>query len=138
MRAVFLNSRELIDQHWWSVAHLLDGRIDQVSDEYTLQDLAAMVEAGTAFAGLALDDEGAPVLAMVFRFVHYPRAQTVHIMAMGGSHLAEVAVTFWRQFTQWAKESGATRIEACALPAMTRVLRSLGFEHRYNHLRIEV
>ncbi len=62
----------------------------------------------------------------------------IHIMALGGRNLADAAMTFWRQFTEWAKESGATRIEACALPAMTRVLRALGFQHRYNFLRVEV
>lgn len=137
MQAVFLNSQELIDRHWWSVASLIADGLEQVADEYTLEDLARMVERGDAFAGLAME-EGVPVLAMVFCFTTYPRTQAVHVMALGGSDLAQAAITFWRQFCAWAKESGATRIEACAAPAMTRVLRGLGFEHRYNFLRIEV
>lgn len=138
MQAIFLTTPELIDLHWWSVASLLDDAVRQVSDEYTIEDLAQMAVAGDVVAGLFLDDDGAPMLAMVFRFVHYPRTTTVHVMALGGRNLAGAAMTFWRQFTEWAKESGATRIEACALPAMTRVLRALGFQHRYNHLRVEV
>lgn len=138
MRAIFLTSPELIDLHWWSVASLIADGVEQVADEYTLEDLAQMVVNGDAFAGLFTDDDGRPLLAMVFRFTQYPRTQAVHIMALGGRDLAPVAITFWRQFTEWAKESGATRIEACAAPAMTRVLRALGFEHRYNFLRFEV
>ena len=138
MRAIFLTTPELIDLHWWSVASLIADGVEQVADEYTLEDLAQMVVEGRATAGLCLDDEGKPVLAMVFCFKQYPRTQVVHIMALGGRDLAPVAITFWRQFVEWAKESGATRIEACAAPAMTRVLRALGFEHRYNFLRFEV
>jgi hypothetical protein len=138
MQVLFLTTPGLIDTHWWSVAYLLDEAVEQVSDEYTLADLAAMVCDGAAVAALVLDDDGSPMLALVFRFVHYPRSTAVHIMALGGRNLADAAMTFWRQFTEWAKESGATRIEACALPAMTRVLRALGFQHRYNFLRVEV
>ena len=137
MQAVFLNSQDLIDRHWWSVAALLSDGLEQVADEYTIEHLAQMVTSGAAFAGLALDGD-TPVLAMVFRFVQYPRSQSVHVMALGGRDLAPVAISFWQQFVGWAKESGVHRIEACAAPGMTRVLRGLGFEHRYNHLRFEV
>ena len=138
MRAVFLSTQELFDLHWWSVASLIAEGVEQVADEYTVEDLAKMVDRGDALACLLLEDDGSPVLALVCRFVVYPRTQALHVMALGGSNFTQVAITFWRQFCAWAKESGATRIEACAAPAMTRVLRNLGFEHRYNFLRIEV
>ena len=137
MQAVFLTTKDLIDRHWWSVASLLHDAVGQVSDEYTLEDLAAMVESGDVIAGLALDGD-TPVMAMVFRFVRYPRTQSIHIMALGGRNLAVVAVTFWQQFVEWAQESGVTRIDACTQPAMTRVLRGMGFKHRYDFLRMEV
>ena len=93
-----------------------------------------MVESGRAFAAIALDDEK-PVLAMVFEFRHYPSKMTLNVMALGGRDLAGVAVSFWPQFLEWAKESGASEIEACTSPAMTRALKGLGFQHTYDIVR---
>lgn len=135
MHAVFLTSPELISLHWWSVMRLIDPVVHQAArGEFTLQDLTAMVESGRAFAAIALDDEK-PVLAMVFEFRHYPSKMTLNVMALGGRDLAGVAVSFWPQFLEWAKESGASEIEACTSPAMTRALTGLGFQHTYDIVR---
>lgn len=139
MNVLFLNSRPLIERHLPDIARLLGpGVAAEVRGEFTLADLADMVRSGSAFAGLAFDDAGTPVLAMVFEFRFYPRKQVVNVMALGGRNLAAVAVTFWPQFLAWAKESGACHVEACASPAMTRVLRNFGFGHVYNLLRCEI
>lgn len=137
MRALFLTSQDLIARYWQDVASLIAEGVEQVADEFTVEDLEKKVASGDAFAGLVFDDDK-PVLAMVFRFKQYPRTQAVHVMALGGRSLASAAISFWPQFVAWARESGATRIEACAGPAMTRVLRGLGFAHRHNFLRVEV
>lgn len=135
MRAIFLTTPELISLHWWSVMKLIDPVVHQAArGEFTLSDLTAMVESGRAFAAIALDGD-TPVLAMVFEFRHYPSKMTLNVMALGGRDLAGVAVSFWPQFLEWAKESGASEIEACASPAMTRALKGLGFQHTYDIVR---
>lgn len=135
---LFLTTPELIGLHWWSVSRLIDPAVQQLArGEWSTEDLAEMVESGRAVAALMFED-GEPRLAMVFEFRHYPRRTSVNVMALAGSDLVGAAVSFWPQFVAWAKESGATHIEACAAPAMTRVLRAMGFEHEYNLLRIEV
>jgi hypothetical protein len=135
---VFLTTPELISLHWWTVAKLIDPGVQQLArGEWTTADLAELVESGRAVAALMFED-GTPRLAMVFEFRHYPRRTTLNVMALAGADLGGAAVSFWPGFVAWAKESGATHIEACAGAAMTRVLRGLGFEHEYNLLRIEV
>lgn len=133
---LFLTTQELIDQHWDAAAALLAPVVEQAArGEFTLDDLHSAVRKGRAFAGVMLHD-GAPQLAMVFEFHHYPRKTVLNIMALGGSDLAVAAVSFWPRFVAWAKESGAEEIEACTAPAMTRVLRGLGFQHTYDLVRL--
>jgi hypothetical protein len=136
--AVFLTSPDLLEQHWEAVAHLIDPAVQRLArGEWTTADLADLVHSGRAIAVLVLED-AVPFLAMVFEFRHYPRRTSLNVMALAGSDLAGAAVSFWPGFVAWAKESGATQIEACAGVAMTRVLQGLGFGHEYNLLRIEV
>lgn len=135
MRAVFLTTPELISLHWWSVMRLIDPVVHQAArGEFTLEDLTAMVESGRAFGAIALEDDK-PVMAMVFEFRHYPARMLLNVMALGGHDLGRVAVSFWPQFTAWAKESCVSEIEACTSPAMTRVLKGLGFQHTYDIVR---
>ena len=136
MQAVFLTTPELQAEHWATVAELVAPAVtDAARGEFTLEDLGAMVRDGRAVAGLATHD-GAPVMGMVFEFRHYPRRQVINVMALGGSNLADITTSFWQQFTGWARESGVAEIEACASPAMSRILKQIGFAHTYNVMRI--
>lgn len=133
---LFLNTPELIERHWPTARALLEPVVHQAArGEFTTDDLQAMVRDGHAFAALAMSD-GQPHLAMVFEFRTYPRKTVLNVVALGGQDLAGVAVSFWPQFVAWAKESGADAIEACTAPAMTRVLRNLGFSHTYDLVRL--
>lgn len=137
MNALFLNTKPLIALHWPAVARLIEPGFETMRGaEYALEDLTEMVKRGSAVAGVFFDDFDRPVLGMVFEHRFYPRKTVINVMALGGSNLAGVASTFWRQFLEWAKESGATEIEACATPAMTRMLADLGFRHTYNVVRM--
>lgn len=138
MKATFLTTPELIGQHWWAVASLIDLSVSELSrGEWTTEDLAQLVEEGRAHA-VVIHEGDEPVLAMIFEFRHYPRRTTCNVMALAGRDLAAAAVTFWPTFRAWVKESGCTHIEACAGPAMTRILRDLGFSHDYNMIRMGV
>lgn len=136
MRAVFLTSQRLITEHWPAAGKLLQPVLHAVRGEWTVDDLEDLCRDGRAVAGIAFDAGGEPFMAMVFEFRHYPRKTTVNVIALAGRDLDELASTFWPSFIEWAKESGAVEIEACALPAMTRMLRPLGFTHTYNAVRM--
>lgn len=136
MQAIFLITPELREQHWQAVAGLIAPAVTQAArGEFTLDDLEAMVIAGRAVAGIAFDAAG-PAMGMVFEFCRYPRRQVINVMALGGKDLAGIANTFWPQFIAWARESGVAEIEACTSPAMSRMLKQIGFAHTYNVMRI--
>jgi hypothetical protein len=136
MEALFLSSQRLITEHWPSVARLLEPVLEHVNGEFTLDDLQEMCRDGAALAGLAFDDAGEPSMAMVTEFRFFPRKVVLNVMALAGHDLQALASTFWPTFSQWALESGATEFQACARPAMTRMLGKLGFTHTYNVVRM--
>lgn len=133
---LFLNTPDLIARHWPAARALLEPVVANAArGEFTADDLQEMVATGRAHAAVIFRD-GCAHLAMVFEFRLYPRKQVLNVMALGGSDLAGAAVSFWPQFVAWAKESGVDEIEACTAPAMTRVLRHLGFAHTYDIVRL--
>lgn len=135
MQPLFLTSQRLITEHWPAAARLLEPVLQVVRGEWTVEDLEDLCRDGRAVAGIGFDG-GEPVLAWVFEFRMYPRRTSVNIIALAGRGVDTAASTFWPSFVEWAKESGAAEIEACAAPAMTRMLRPLGFEHTYNLVRM--
>lgn len=138
MRAIFLTTPELRTQYWPTVAELVAPAVHEAArGEFTLDDLAVMVENGTAVAGLALEGD-LPAMGMVFEFRQYPRRTVINVMALGGVDLRRVAGIFWSQFVGWAQQFGVAEIEALCSPGMTRLLAEIGFAHTYNLVRFKV
>lgn len=135
MQALFLTSQRLITEHWPTVSRLLAPSMGLVRGEWALDDLFELCREGRAIAGIGFQN-GEPALAWVFEFRFYPRKTVVNLMALAGRGVQDAVSTFWPEWLQWCRESGATEIEACAAPAMTRMLRPLGFEHAYNMVRL--
>jgi hypothetical protein len=134
VNALFLTSQSLITEHWPTASRLLAPVLQAARGEFTVDDLLELCRDGRAVAGMAFED-GEPVMAMVFEFVHFPRKTVLRVIALAGRDLQRIAGTFWPSFTEWAKESGAAEIEACVAPAMGRMLKPLGFTHTYNTVR---
>lgn len=134
MQPLFLTSQRLITEHWAAVAHVLQPVLVAARGEFTIEDLEELCRDGRALAGLVIED-GAPLMAMVWEFRHYPRKTTLNVIALAGRDLERVASTFWPTFMRWAEESGATEIEARTRPAMSRKLRKLGFSPTYEMVR---
>ena len=133
---MFLNTPVLMDQHWPAARELLEPVVSQAArGEFTTEDLHGLLVERRAHAVVVFSD-GLAHLAMVFEFRLYPRKQVINVMAVGGHDLTGAAVSFWPEFVAWAKESGTDEIEACTAPAMTRVLRHLGFTHTYDIVRL--
>jgi hypothetical protein len=135
MQAIFLTSQRLITEHWPAVARLLE-RLGTEHGEFTVDDLLELCRDGRAVAGIAFDEAGAPLLAMVWELRLYPRRTAVNVIALAGRDLAAVASTFWPHWLSWCRECGISDIQACTRPAMSRMLRRLGFRHTYNVLRM--
>jgi len=135
MQPLFLTSQRLITEHWPTVARVIAPVMGAVRGDFTVDDLLQLCRDGRAVAGLGFQD-GEPVLAFVWELRLYPRKTTANIIALAGRGVADAASTFWPSFVQWCQECGIAEIEACAQPAMTRMLSPLGFEHTYNLVRM--
>ena len=138
MKVTFLDSPEMIDRHWPAVESLLGPSVAELArGEFNVDDLLTMVRCNRAFAGL-VESEAGPVLALVFEFRYYPRCVALHVLALAGKRLSEAAMTFWPVLQCLAQEFGATRIEAHAGRAMSRILSGAGFKHQYDFLKFEI
>ena len=139
MNVIFMTTHALVDAHFSQAAPLLQPVVDQAArGEFTVDDIERLTREGRAITALVSDDEGAPLLAMAFEFVSYPRQVAVNIMALGGERLQEAAENFWGTFRQWCKSAGAEVLEASCSPAMARMLRQHGFDSAYQVVRSEL
>jgi hypothetical protein len=135
MKPLFLTTPELLEAHWESCKPLLQPVVDKAAKgEFTMQDLHDMVTSKEAFVFTIMAEK--PVLAMVFEFRRYPQKENINIVAIGGANLGDVARDFLPKFQAWAKEFGVSEIEASTSPAMTRILKKIGFRHTYDFVRL--
>lgn len=94
--------------------------------DFEAADVFALAEAKRCVLGL-VEDESGPVLGGAFEFRHYPQETAVNVMALGGKRMDEALDAFWPTFRAWAKQAGATRIEASCAEPMARLLSRAGF-----------
>lgn len=135
MQVTFLTSPELLDRKWEDAAQLLAPVVHEAArGEFTLADLRAMTQVQRVNTAL-VECDGEPRLAMVFEFVHYPQTLAVNVMAVGGRGLDESIGAFWPTFCDWARQAGASVIEASCSDAMARLLGRYGFSTTYRVVR---
>jgi hypothetical protein len=135
MKPLFLTTPELLETHWEGCKPLLQPVVDKAAKgEFTMQDLHDMVTSKEAFVFTVMAEK--PVLAMVFEFRRYPQKENINIVAIGGSDLGKTAQHFLPTFLAWAREFGVSEIEASTSPAMTRILKKIGFKHTYDFVRL--
>lgn len=134
---LFLCTPELINQYWESVSDLLGPHMDLAQGDFDIDDLRARVFSGSAIAGVAFENNS-PVMGIVFSFKHYSTKMAVNVLALAGANLSCIATRFWPEFQDWARQAGASGIEACTRPAMSRVLRGIGFTHKYDVVKLEL
>jgi hypothetical protein len=137
LKVLFLNTPELLSQHWKDVSKLLAPNMDAAKGDFDIHDLEAMVMSDRAYAGVAFEND-VPVMGIVFAFRHYSTKMTINVLMLAGSNLAAIANGFWPAFLDWARQSGAVEIEACTRPAMSRVLGGMGFTHKYDVVKFEL
>ncbi len=131
----FITDAQQAAQKFHLAAPLLQPVVDEAArGEFTMADIERMTREGRVITAIVLDD-GRPLLAMAFEFVHYPRQLAVNIMAMGGRDLDQVASRFWPTFRAWCRRAGANVIEASCSDAMARILRRYGFDSAYRVVR---
>jgi hypothetical protein len=132
MQPLFLASQQLLTAHWAAVERLLAPVVEHARGDYNLADLENLCRDGHAICLVLFDPH--PVLALVLEWRRYPRRTVLNIIAIGGKNLG-AARTLWPELQAFARESGASDIEARVRPAMARMLRPLGFDPAYEIVR---
>jgi len=134
---LFLSTPELVNQYWRSVSDLLGPYMDLSQGDFDIDDLRAKVFSGSAISGVIFENNK-PVMGIVFSFKHYSAKMSVNVLALAGSNLDSIANLFWPEFESWARQAGASEIEACTRPTMSRFLRRLGFTHKYDVVKLDL
>lgn len=138
MDITFITNHDLLERKFAIAAPMLEPVVKEAAKgEFTVNDLYKLNLQGKAITVL-IEKGGAPAMAVVFEFVHYPQMMTVNIMALGGGYLDESISEFWDQFKRWCKDAGAVAIEASCSPGMTRLLSKYGFKPTYQLVRTEL
>lgn len=132
----FITTPDLVARKFDKAAPLLLPVIKEAArGEFDLEDVRRMVCDGKAIVAL-VEDKGEPMLALAFHFTHYPQNLAINVMALGGRDTEVAAAEYWPRFKAWAREAGATMIEASCSEAMARMLRRFEFEPTYRVVRM--
>lgn len=138
MNVRFLTTENEIAARWEHIApHIAPVVKGAAHGEFTVDDLRAGCLEGRMIAGIC-EYGGAVTMAMIFEFRHYPQMVAVNVIALGGADLDTVAQRYFPRFQVWAREAGATVIEASCSRTMARLLHRYGFTDTYQQVRLPV
>jgi len=136
MDVVFMNSKDTM-QRWGRASQLLMPAIKLARGDYSINDLQSMTECGKVITALVVENEK-PITAIAFEFAHYPQTLTVNIIAIGGRSLKKVWYAFSKQFQEWCRMAGASKIEVTCGSAMARMLSGIGFAKAYEVVEFDL
>ncbi|MGL5117588.1 MAG: hypothetical protein ACRC7C_19925 [Beijerinckiaceae bacterium] len=137
MNVTFIVNPELFAQKFHLAAPLLHLIDAAPGGEISVEDIERDTASGKVITALA-EEDGKPVMAMAFKFVHYPQHMDVLVLALGGTDLEGIAARFWETFKAWCKSAGAASIEACCGDAMARLLARYEFKSVYRVVRVDL
>lgn len=136
MKVLFLNTPELVAEHFHRAAPLLDVVVREAAHgEFSVQDLEEMALAGRVIVCLVEDENGVRVAGAI-EFKHYPQMLALNILALAGREFVDIAADMLAPLCQVARAAGASAIEASCSPAMARLLAQYGFTDTYRVVRL--
>ncbi len=136
MKVLFLNTPELVAEHFHRAAPLLDRVVQEAAHgEFTVQDLEALARAGHVIVCIVEDEQGLRVAGAI-EFKHYPRMLALNILALAGREFVDIAADMLAPLCEVARVARASVIEASCSPAMARMLAQYGFADTYRTVRL--
>lgn len=134
----YLSTADQVRADWWKCQPFLARCVEEaVNGEYTVDDLYQLSLLGRALPFYA-ERDGEVQVAGVLEIIRYPRQTALNVMALAGSNLETVAHDCFEDMKKFAAWMGADYVEASAAPAMTRLLRRLGFSPIYQTVRCAI
>jgi hypothetical protein len=120
MKQIQIVAPEYVHQVWDDVERYFNSSLRFSTDDYSVDQIKMLLVNGQAILFIAVH-EGKIIGASAVQLVNYPNHRVVHIMTMGGKALIEPDMI--KQFEDWAKSQGATKIKAYAQDAQARLYR---------------
>ena len=112
-------------QVWPSVEAFLEKTEKHGLGNHTLEQMRMQVLTGN-WVMVACTDEGAFTGAYLLQFINHPNSRVAFITCCGGKNVT--TKDCFAQLNAIAESMGATKIQACARPAIVRMLQKVGFE----------
>ena len=120
MKQIQLVSPDFVSKLWDTIQPFFDASFKYSNDDYSIDQIKMLLVNGQQRLLVAVEDEKI-IGASAVEFVNYPNQRVLHITSMGGKALIEPDMI--KQFEDWAKSQGATKIRAFAQDAQARLYR---------------
>ena len=120
MKQIQLVSPDFVCTVWDKIKPFFDASFKYSNDDYNVDQTKMLLVNGVQKLLIAVDDEKI-IGASAVEFINYPNQRVLHIVSMGGRALIEPDMI--KQFEDWAKSQGATKIRAFAQDAQARLYK---------------
>ncbi|CAM5200371.1 hypothetical protein CDEF62S_03353 [Castellaniella defragrans] len=137
-RIEFLASKESIAAKFQDVRAFFEGMTrTAMQGEFNVDNLRKMALDGHILIGIIREDD-APVMGLALEFLTFPNYRVMNIIALAGTGLAAAMRDVWPLLTEFARQSGASRIQVSCHPGMARLLSRYGFKETYRVVRADL
>ena len=120
MKQIQLVSPDFICKLWDKIEPFFVSSLKYSNDDYNVDQIKMLLVNGQQVCLIAVEENNI-IGASAVEFINYPNQRVLHITSMGGKALIEPDMI--RQFEEWAKSQGATKIRAFAQDAQARLYK---------------
>jgi len=123
-------------QTWPLVKDLFSSALKFGGDEYTLDQIKALLAQGSWVLLVAVDEENTVHGAASVEFINKPNDRVGLITAMAGKDIVNEDV--FGQVCALLKANGATKVQCAARESAARLYKQVGLEERYTLLEAKI
>jgi hypothetical protein len=127
---------EFFHQTWPLVKDLFGNALKFGGDEYTLDQIKALLAQGSWVLLVAVDEENTVHGAASVEFINKPNDRVGLITAMAGKDIVNEDV--FGQVCALLKANGATKVQCAARESAARLYKQVGLEERYTILEAKL
>jgi len=126
MKQLQIVSPNYIHQIWDQIETFFDRAMLAGTDDYNVDQLKMLLTEGRQTLFVIVEDEKI-IGALAVEMINYPNSRVAYTSAIGGKALFDENTI--KQYEDWAKSQGATKIRAWAKDAQARLYKmKMGFD----------
>lgn len=123
---VQLVSTQYVHQTWHLVTDLFAKAIEHSPDEYTLDQIKALLANGSWVLLVAVDEDKTIQGAATINFYNMPNYRVGFITTLAGKAIVNEDV--YKQVCEYIKANGATRVQCAARDSAARLYKAVGMK----------